>query len=167
MFNDTLALQFYLDKPPDSYLYFSYANISEQLNAVSALGEFVLNWTLIANGARVIGGSHSQVWVHTPYGLNDTGEIPDTGCCAKRDNFTAVQGENLALLHFTFSSNLSRYGNGYYSVVWGPLIVETQGKVISPLYGWAFEFLAGVFLVPVAHFLNLTVHNRWRRKRRK
>jgi len=155
---DNFTLPFNLAETPDSYVFHVYTNISEQVNSVSALGQYVINWTLFGNGVKARNGAHAQVWSHTPYGLTDGGQIPDKYCCSLTDNFSLRQGSNMASLRFTLWSNLTQYGRGFYWIAWGPFVVELAGKSRSNVSGWALEIVGGALLFPVSHFIGLNTH---------
>ena len=160
---DNFTLSVFLDRAVNEYVFHVYTNISDELNSISALGQYSLSWTLLGNGIRVIQGSYAQVWSHTPYGVKDKGNIPDKLCCSERDNFTATQGSNEALFSFRLVSNLTQYGQGFYWVALGPFVLEASGKIASIIGGLALEAGIGALLLPVSHYIGLYSY-RLRRK---
>jgi len=150
---DNFTVPVTLESNPNSLSLRAYVINAFNLSSISALGEYDINFTIRDNDANVVTSSFGIYWAHEPYGLRAQGPTPDTQGSM---NFTNVKiGTNLIEFQFILFSRLTQYGQGYYQVALGPLVVEITPIQKSVPYAVTLEILGGMILVPVSYYISV------------
>jgi hypothetical protein len=144
------TVPFTLERPSEFYAFYAYFDFVDELRTYSALGSYKIDWTIFSNGERILQGSYGNVWFHYLYGVRVSGSNPDRACCALIKNFTSHAGENIAVLKFAISSNLTQHGEGSNRAQLGPFVVEVGDRLETAFRALALEGVVAVALLPCA-----------------
>ena len=147
-----------LDKTAPNYSISANVNVSEAFESYGPYGSFLLIANLSDNGFYDVNheGNFEGNLLSPPvppsgYGTKSNGPLPFYGA---PESFSHVgPGANTVGLNFTFLSQLSTYGTGYYTLDIGPFTVNVADLTTRFTIDIVSEvFLAGI-LIPVAHIL--------------